>query len=399
MKSFLSLLIALLLSCVCLAQSKETAFVVRNESVVLTSLEIPKVIFRRSNGATISVKMSDLSQDQLKRVMDYTGWGRVWEDSTGKYHRIADLVEIHDDAVTLENTKGLQYRFDLSLLSSVDQKYVEARRSSDELPEKFYAKVTGVTDGDTVKVLLNKRQFKIRLSGIDAPETGQAFGKKAKKELSGLVFGKFVSGTTEDIDRYGRNVCTLTVEGKRTDYEMLKAGLCWHYLKYSKDPKRADYEREAKSRKLNIWCEGAPVAPWDWRRWGSAERKAWLAEQSGNVQSSRPPPPTRPREADVLAESDKAIGSLAHTSNEKPNESNEEITEARRETLERKRLRELAREALKKEKRLSAQRSRSSRKLRPLKYSSAPPNSHWVNPYTRKDGTHVRGHWRTNPRR
>jgi hypothetical protein len=55
-------------------------------------------------------------------------------------------------------------------------------------------KVVGVSDGDTITVLdANKRQHKIRLDGIDAPESSQNFGARAKQSLSDLVFGKTVT--------------------------------------------------------------------------------------------------------------------------------------------------------------------------------------------------------------
>jgi hypothetical protein len=54
-------------------------------------------------------------------------------------------------------------------------------------------RVVGVSDGDTITVLdRGNVQHKIRLSGIDAPEKGQAFGERAKENLSKLVFDRYV---------------------------------------------------------------------------------------------------------------------------------------------------------------------------------------------------------------
>jgi endonuclease YncB( thermonuclease family) len=51
-------------------------------------------------------------------------------------------------------------------------------------------KVVGISDGDTLTILtLTKEQVKVRLHGIDAPESKQAFGNRAKQELSTLAFG------------------------------------------------------------------------------------------------------------------------------------------------------------------------------------------------------------------
>ncbi len=152
-------------------------------------------------------------------------------------------------------------------------------------PTNFQAKVVSISDGDTLTVLLNRRQYKVRLSGIDAPESGQDFGTKAKNYLGDLIHEKIVSGICEETDKYGRNVCLLEVDGRRVDYEMLKAGLAWHYVKYSRDPQRQAYEDQAKLAKLNIWSESGPIPPWDWRKWGADKRKQWVESKT-----ARPPP-------------------------------------------------------------------------------------------------------------
>jgi endonuclease YncB( thermonuclease family) len=54
--------------------------------------------------------------------------------------------------------------------------------------------VVSVLDGDTIEVLHNTRAERVRLNGIDCPEKGQAYGKKAKQAASALVFGKEVVG-------------------------------------------------------------------------------------------------------------------------------------------------------------------------------------------------------------
>lgn len=55
-------------------------------------------------------------------------------------------------------------------------------------------KVVGISDGDTIKVLQDGKQVKIRLYGVDTPEKKQAFGKAAKKFTGSLVAGKVVRG-------------------------------------------------------------------------------------------------------------------------------------------------------------------------------------------------------------
>ena len=59
--------------------------------------------------------------------------------------------------------------------------------------QTFSGKCVGVTDGDTIKVLRSGIETKIRLEGIDCPESGDAFSAKANKFTSSLVFGKTVT--------------------------------------------------------------------------------------------------------------------------------------------------------------------------------------------------------------
>ena len=67
-------------------------------------------------------------------------------------------------------------------------------------------KVVSVTDGDTIKVLRDGKQVKIRLAAIDCPEKGQPYGQAAKKFTANLVAGKVVKVWPTDTDRYGRTV-------------------------------------------------------------------------------------------------------------------------------------------------------------------------------------------------
>ena len=76
----------------------------------------------------------------------------------------------------------------------------------------FVGKVTSVADGDTITVTTSdKKQFKIRFEGIDAPEAKQPFGDKAKKALSDKVLNKEVTVTWTKLDQYQRLLANITV--------------------------------------------------------------------------------------------------------------------------------------------------------------------------------------------
>ena len=68
----------------------------------------------------------------------------------------------------------------------------------------FTGSVVSVLGGDTIEVLHNNRAKRIRPNGIDCPEKGQAYGKKAKQAASELDFGKGVTLQTYGKDKYGR---------------------------------------------------------------------------------------------------------------------------------------------------------------------------------------------------
>ena len=243
----------------------------------ISGFENGVVTYTAADGVETRVNFGNLTLAERKLVMETTGWGRIWEDDKGTHHVIADLIEVNDKAVVLERADGTQVTVPFVKLSKTDRAFAVARKSlAGELPEKFSAKVISVADGDTLTVLLNRKRYKVRVAGIDAPEKGQAFGQKSKKRLSGLIFGKQVFGVRESLDKYGRNVCTLKIDSNDVANEMLREGLAWQYQKFSKDPELQKSEGYAKAKKLNIWSEAGPIAPWDWRKWGEAKRKNWL---------------------------------------------------------------------------------------------------------------------------
>ena len=78
------------------------------------------------------------------------------------------------------------------------------------------ARVIGFADGDTITVLTSdKTQRHIRLCCIDAPETGQDFGSRAKQAASSLAFGEHVTIRACDTDRYGRTVAEANLPDVR----------------------------------------------------------------------------------------------------------------------------------------------------------------------------------------
>jgi endonuclease YncB( thermonuclease family) len=88
--------------------------------------------------------------------------------------------------------------------------------------------VVSVLGGDTIEVLHTQRPERIRLSGIDCPEKGQANGKRAKQAASELVFGKEVTLQTHGKDKYGRTIRDVILpDGMSLNQQLVKEGWGW----------------------------------------------------------------------------------------------------------------------------------------------------------------------------
>jgi endonuclease YncB( thermonuclease family) len=128
-----------------------------------------------------------------------------------------------------------------------------------------------VTDGDTIVIGQNR----IRLQGIDAPEThqiclgreGKPFpcGLRARDALVSLIGKRSVTCQGDEIDRYGRQVMTCSVDGHDVNAEMVGAGWALAFVRYS--DRYVAHERDAREHSRGLWA-GAFIAPWDWRHRG-----------------------------------------------------------------------------------------------------------------------------------
>ncbi len=128
-------------------------------------------------------------------------------------------------------------------------------------------KVIGVTDGDTIEMLVGSTAEKIRLWGVDCPEHDQAFGSAAKKFTSQLAFGKTVKFQPMTQDRYGRTVANIyLLDGTYLNAEIVRAGYAWWFRRYAPEAKDiAQLESEARTNKRGLWRDLHPISPWDFR--------------------------------------------------------------------------------------------------------------------------------------
>lgn len=127
-------------------------------------------------------------------------------------------------------------------------------------------KVHRVIDGDTIIVTLNGAKEKVRLIGVDTPETVdprrpvQYFGKEAsaftKKHIEGQTVRLDIPG--QDRDRYNRILAYVyrASDDFFINYELIKQGYGFAYtkypFKYMKEFRKA--ERRARENGLGLWA-------------------------------------------------------------------------------------------------------------------------------------------------
>jgi micrococcal nuclease len=137
---------------------------------------------------------------------------------------------------------------------------------SSPTPE-FSGKVIAIADGDTITVLRDRSPVKIRLHGIDCPESGQDFGSRAKSFTSEIAFGRVVTDRPIGTDRYHRTVADVVLpDGRLLNHEVVRAGCAWWYRKYApRDATLERLEREARESVRGLWSQTGAIAPWEWR--------------------------------------------------------------------------------------------------------------------------------------
>jgi endonuclease YncB( thermonuclease family) len=136
--------------------------------------------------------------------------------------------------------------------------------------------VVGVSDGDTMSILVESKEIRIRLYGVDCPELGQAFGKRAKKRVSELCYRQTVRVETKGHDRFKRMLGVVTLpDGRNLNRLVVEEGLAWWYQKYApRDTRLAHLEIKARKARRGLWSGEDPTAPWDFRK--GKQKDVWL---------------------------------------------------------------------------------------------------------------------------
>jgi endonuclease YncB( thermonuclease family) len=131
---------------------------------------------------------------------------------------------------------------------------------------------SSVHDGDTITLHTSTEIRKIRLAGIDAPELKQPFGTESREALRQEVLNQSVTVDTTKLDKYGRSVGKVLLDGEDINLKQVSRGLAWVYTDYIKELSAVDRElyraaeRAANDAHTGLWQEEQPVSPWTYRK-------------------------------------------------------------------------------------------------------------------------------------
>ena len=131
--------------------------------------------------------------------------------------------------------------------------------------------VTHVTDGDTFRVRpvgsnAKSDSVRIRIDGIDAPETCQLYGVQSTAALKKLIFSKQVTVLSKRFDDYGRDVAKITLNNMDVGGWMVKNGHAWSYHYRFSAGSYGLEEAAATRAKLGLFADASAVEPKIFRR-------------------------------------------------------------------------------------------------------------------------------------
>jgi micrococcal nuclease len=130
------------------------------------------------------------------------------------------------------------------------------------------ATVTRVVDGDTLWLQAGvdangkkPRPFKMRLQGIDAPESCQNWGTQATAALSARVLNQRVQVQTRSKDDYDRTLGNIRLQGEDISAWMVSQGHAWSYRYRRSNGPYAEQELVAKTAKRGLFADTSAQEP------------------------------------------------------------------------------------------------------------------------------------------
>ncbi len=133
------------------------------------------------------------------------------------------------------------------------------------LAQDFSGDVVAIQDGDSLTVLVGKRQVKVRLTEIDAPERKQAFGTASRQSLGEICFRRNAVVRNHGTDRYKRTLGRVFCNGVDANQDQVRRGMAWVFDRYVTDRSLYNVQEEARTAGRGLWADSRPIPPWEWR--------------------------------------------------------------------------------------------------------------------------------------
>jgi endonuclease YncB( thermonuclease family) len=151
---------------------------------------------------------------------------------------------------------------------------VSAPHAAEKLPDQWQGKVSYVHDGDTITVSRGKDAVRVRLYGVDCPESGQPGGAEAADFTKKWIAQNAATVNVYPVDRdqYGRIVAQVRNGcGCRVlNLDLVTYGQAWVFSDFCSDKGFCNVakqrEKSARKHHLGVWKNDNPTAPWEWRR-------------------------------------------------------------------------------------------------------------------------------------
>lgn len=132
-----------------------------------------------------------------------------------------------------------------------------------------YYEVTKVTDGDTIRIMMDGKSEAVRLIGINTPETVdrrrtvECFGKEASARMKELAQGKIVRLEYDESqslrDAYGRLLAYVYLEdGQMINRKMIAEGYAYEYTymtPYAYQKEFRELQRLAQTSERGLWAK------------------------------------------------------------------------------------------------------------------------------------------------
>lgn len=152
--------------------------------------------------------------------------------------------------------------------------------------EKYIVEVIKVVDGDTVDVLTtDNKKIRLRLYGIDTPESNQPYGKVATNFLKSLILNKYVEIFIFGKGKYKRSIALIKYKDRIVNSLMISYSLAWVYEKYCKEDFCGDWRELQGMVRVSgkgIWSEKNPTPPWEWRKIKRTTLKKLMKKKSNS---------------------------------------------------------------------------------------------------------------------